>query len=120
MRRGNCHEAASRLQARMARDGKDAVLVQATVLMPTGRRDWHSWCEYDGMVYDNSNGARLENGGTWSPGRGVPGGVRGGRMLVESVESYYGRREVGDVRRYTQNETFRHLIRTDAYCVFEP
>jgi Transposase len=88
--------------------------------VPLGLRDWHSWVETGGMVYDDSNGARLENGGRWAPGRGVRGGVRGGKTLIEEVESFYNRRHVQRVRRYTALEVARHMIRTGHFEVWEP
>lgn len=97
---GNCHQAAVRLQMRMVRRGKKDVLVVQAVTDTVGQ---HSWCELDGMAYDNSNGTRLLNGGEWSPGRGVAGGGPGGAMLVEPIESYYERKIVIEptVRRNT-------------------
>ncbi len=117
---GNCFEAAVRLQNRHARDGRELLVVQAMMEMAPGLRDWHSWCEAEGMVYDNSNSARLDNGGTYRPGRGVAGGVRGGKMLVEPIADYYARRHVDSVRRYTRQEVAQHMIRTGFYEVWEP
>lgn len=110
-REGNCFQAAVRLQDRMAKHGKDALVVQATVetgprypglaLMVRVRRHRLQQLEQRPAEERRDLLARARGRGR-CPRR---------RMVVEPVERFHLRRDVRDVSRYTAQGVAQHMAR---------